>query len=83
MAADLPTYVSHKKVQAAPIADVSPGGGCVSVRLNGELVRVDVPPGFFARSTPIEGDYLVIYDDGYMAHSPKRAFEDGYKRAEG
>lgn len=33
-----------------------------------------------SRYTPKLGDYLVIYDDGYMSVSPKAVFEAGYAR---
>ncbi|MBP2230813.1 hypothetical protein J2847_004122 [Azospirillum agricola] len=85
---DLPIYQCHKRVQAAEIRQMDVANG--TVRVYWELLpggpeymapTVAVPNGFFARSTPALGDYLVIYDDGYMSHSPKAAFEAGYQLA--
>lgn len=39
---------------------------------------VNVRPDTFARGNPSVGDYLVQYGDGYVSHSPKGVFEDGY-----
>jgi hypothetical protein len=35
---------------------------------------------FFARGTPVLGDYFVRYDDGYISWSPAAAFESGYTK---
>lgn len=32
-----------------------------------------------ARYTPQVGDYVVLYEDGYVSASPKEAFESGYR----
>lgn len=41
---------------------------------------LDYPdPALFARYSPVAGDYLVRYEDGYLSISPKKAFEDGYR----
>lgn len=80
---EMPTYVSHKRVKAAPIAAAefnADGSGKVALR-TGDLV--EVPAGFASRGVPSEGDYLVQYEpDGYLSWSPKKAFEDGYTRVD-
>jgi hypothetical protein len=82
----LPTYQCHKRVQAARIVSVNQSTGVagsdggVSVAVPGQpSFTVPVPLGFFARSVPAVGDYLVVYRDGYMSHSPAAEFEDGYR----
>lgn len=79
-----PTHVSHKQVEAYPIAAAefrSDGSGRIA--LKGGAV-VDVPAGFASRGAPEEGDYLVRYapvpgqSDGYLSHSPRGVFEAGY-----
>lgn len=83
----VPNYVSHKRVEAYPIAEVADVGGelQVLVQLPGHQVeRLEVPPGFFARAVPLAGDYVVRYEpdddhpEGYLAQTPRHAFEGGY-----
>lgn len=77
-------YKCHKVVEASKIlgmsddgddqvtfvvADQLPGGG-------NELVQA--PKNILSRYKPVEGDYLVKCEDGYLAISPGKAFEDGY-----
>lgn len=69
-------YQSHKIVEAARITDVT---GCtltLDTPAGAETHEVD--PTLFARYTPVTGDYLVRYADGYLSISPKAAFEEGY-----
>lgn len=68
------TYISHKRVQAAQIAGIFVGSDTVQT-MDGEMHSM---PGLFNRAIPDVGDYLVVYEDGYMSHSPKAAFESGY-----
>lgn len=81
-----PSHVSHKQVEAYPIAAAEfRADGSGKVALKGGVV-IDVPRGFALRAVPAEGDILVRYEptvdapDGYLAHSPRAAFEDGYRR---
>lgn len=79
---DLPTYRSHKLVHAARIVGVPVASGgqlFVSVPGKDEPLSIEVPDGFYARSHPKVGDYLVVYRDGYMSHCPAKEFEDGYR----
>lgn len=80
---NLPTYQSHKRVQAARIVDVDQESGILLVAegIPGMTTPVRVPAGFFARSAPAIGDYFVRYRDGYVSHSPAKEFEDGYALA--
>lgn len=76
----LPKWKSHKIVQAAPIATVT--DNLLTLRVSDvegqQFENVPVLIGLFLRYRPVEGDYYVVYDDGYVSISPKKAFEDGY-----
>lgn len=75
------TYQCHKRVKAARIVDVTaqPGGGVELDIDNGTRFSADA--AMVARYTPVIGDYLVEYEDGYRSISPRKAFEDGYALA--
>lgn len=79
---DMPAFVSHKRVQAAPIVEVHEGHNgfdAVTVDLgDGRKLRVPCETAMFLRHAPAPGDYLVRYSDGYLSFSPKRAFDEGY-----
>ncbi|KAA0122147.1 hypothetical protein CIW48_19295 [Methylobacterium sp. P1-11] len=79
-----PTHVSHKQVEAYPIAAAEfQADGSGRIALEGGRI-IDVGAGFAARGAPAEGDYLVRYapvpgeTDGYLSHSPRGVFEAGY-----
>lgn len=80
-----PRYECHKNVGALEIKEV--GDYKPSEMLGGGLLRhVEFVGGNYAllaaemfhRYTPVPGDFLVIYEDGYMSFSPRKAFLDGY-----
>lgn len=85
-----PTHVSHKQVEAYPIRAAefqADGSGKVGVEhpTRGYVV-VPVPAGFLRRPGAVsEGDMLVRYapteaePHGYLSHSPRSVFEDGYR----
>lgn len=84
-----PTHVSHKMVEAYPIAAAefqADGSGKVGVNIPERgYVVVPVPPGFLRHpGALVEGDMLVRYaptvsePNGYLSHSPRAVFEDGY-----
>ncbi len=79
----MPSYVSHKVVEAAEITRFNDPPHTVDVQFEqgGHVVhqRITVPPNFFARGYPATGDYLVRYRDGYLSWSPREEFLDGYK----
>ncbi|MDB5371803.1 MAG: hypothetical protein JWP04_445 [Belnapia sp.] len=78
---DLPTFVSHKRVQAAPIKRVHDNILTLDMG-GGDEIHVEAGIGMFARYMPVPGDYLVVYPpDGYRSISPKAAFDDGYTLA--
>lgn len=80
-----PNFVSHKQVEAHPIAAAEfDETGAGKVALKGGAV-VSVRPGFASRGAPAEGDMLVRYEptenepDGYLSHSPRAVFDAGYR----
>lgn len=77
--ADLPEYISHKRVHALRISGFIEGKPVV-VTPDGVSRIVEVPAVVFHRSTPKVGDYLVRYSDGYISYSPREQFETGYTK---
>lgn len=81
-----PTHVSHKQVEARPIAAAEfreDGSGKIALKGGG---LVEVPAGFVRPGrVPSEGDMLVRYEptpedpQGYLSHSPRMVFEAGYE----
>lgn len=98
MISDFPSYQSHKIVRAAPILEIealpgtsdnplaereAPRQYSVFVKvLAFDRSEITVDAKVFARGLAQPGDYLVVYDDGYLSWSPKAAFEGGYTRAD-
>lgn len=69
--------VKAGKVLAAPI----PGDLEVTVEgADGVECEVAVQRNAFARGIPAIGNYIVVYEDGYVSWSPAKAFEEGYTR---
>ncbi len=82
---EMPRYVSHKKVWALEIDDVSEacnsnGDHALTFRDKG-YASIIAPGEMFSRYRPVSGDFYVVYDDGYKSFSPRKAFLDGYTRA--
>jgi len=76
---EMPRYVSHKKVWALEIKDVT------DFRLHfKEEGYASIPrdEAMFSRYTPVPGDFYVVYADGYKSFSPRKAFLEGYRPAE-
>jgi len=83
----LPTFVSHKRVNAAPILTLNTQDGVpisATVALPGDkedapTADVPLPADFLGRGYPNPGDMLVIYDQGeYVSWSPRKTFANGY-----
>lgn len=73
------TYRCHKIVQASKIIGVTTSGKAVTeLELEDGTRITDNLAALTVRHHPIVGDYLVMYEDGYMSLSPSKAFEDGY-----
>ena len=76
-----PRYRSHKEVRALKITDVAPvSDGRAILSVEGGFAPITVVADVVRRYMPIDGDYLVFYDDGYRSISPRAPFEDGYDR---
>lgn len=73
---EMPVYVSHKRVHALQIRGVN---GFL-LQFDEGFSAIEVEPEMFVRYTPVPGDYLVVYEDGYRSISPQAAFESGYTR---
>lgn len=75
----LPVYTCHKEVRGAMIVTWNIDKNDVLVSLpDGDTRVVEVPEGWFAKHKPEQGNYLVVYEDGYISCSPAKAFEEGY-----
>lgn len=78
-------YRCHKVVQAAEIKaleempnTVQPGGPNQlrhAILEDGSRYGGDI---FAREKKPVVGDFIVIYDDGHISWSPRKAFLDGY-----
>lgn len=79
-------YRSHKIVRAAKIQQASitdEGVTLILEEASGQQVIAVVDRSLASRHIPSEGDYLVIYADGYQSFSPGQAFEEGYSPVPG
>lgn len=81
----LPEWTCHKVVRAAKIVDHDTSGEehFLTVQWSDgdqevKTQRCHVDAAIFARARPALGDYLVVYEDGYVSWSPAKVFEDGY-----
>lgn len=78
-----PEYRCHKVVRALKVADLAVvhGDGSVEFRIaDGGFTTIMVNKDVVSRYMPVPGDYLVVYDNGYMSASPQKPFEEGYSR---
>lgn len=72
-------YLCHKRVQAAKVVSVENGAALVTVKCDDGMSMTQAKnTGLLARYTPVVGDYLVEYSDGYQSFSPAKAFLEGY-----
>lgn len=75
----LADWKCHKVVKAGKIIERHDGVFKVE-DINGTVCAVHMPESAFARGYPQDGDYIVIYEDGYKSWSPAKAFEEGYTK---
>lgn len=78
----LAEYQSHKRVRAGEIVELVTAG-CYVREASGSTILRLLEPNMLARYKPVIGDYWVVYDDGYQLISPKRPFEEGYRKVQG
>jgi hypothetical protein len=79
----LPQWKCHKVVRAAEIVEISTANdpGYWIKCVDPDRVRLPiifVKPEVFSRRAPTVGDFLVVYDDGYISVSPPDTFKAGY-----
>ena len=77
-------YKCNKVVEAARLIGMAEQDDMIALITadkdeNGQNIVVMAKKDIISRHQPKEGDYLVKYRDGYMAISPGKEFEDGYK----
>jgi hypothetical protein len=81
-------YQCFKVVQAAEIKSVAQLEESNDLSLIIGIPGTDVDLPYLAaeeltqRYKPETGDYLVLYENGYVSISPKKVFEDGYSKIE-
>lgn len=82
---DLPTYKSHKTVQAVKIASIElrPADFHLLHPVIDLLSPVKVSDDYVNKHQPQPGGYFVQYEDGYQSYSPATAFESGYTQCDG
>lgn len=77
-------YRCHKSVHAGQITAMTPipGGFRIDyMGANNAPASVNVKDAWAVKhSTAEAGGYIVVYEDGFMSYSPKKAFEDGYTK---
>lgn len=77
-------YRCHKVVHAGQITAMLPIAGGFRIEYlgtGGIACFVNVKDAWAAKHAAAEaGGYLVVYEDGFMSYSPKKAFEDGYTK---
>jgi hypothetical protein len=80
----MPQYQSHKKVWALQIKEVfrpSSSKELVTVSfVEADYAPIQVESEVCSRYWPREGDYYLVYEDGYQSISPRKAFEEGYTK---
>lgn len=79
----IPQYKCHKVVRAFKIAriDLSPNTSYL-IPVQREIAPIPISKHVLENKNPSQGDYYVLYDDGYFSFSPPKAFEDGYSLLE-
>lgn len=74
---EMPRYRCHKVVHALQILEIE---GLMITPAEEGYAPFELPIEYFRRHEPSPGGYYVVYKDGYASFSPRRAFEEGYKR---
>ncbi|MGY2052385.1 DUF2829 domain-containing protein [Methylobacterium sp. JK268] len=76
-----PTHVSTKAVRALEIVSTDDLAlGYLDARMpDGSVRQVDVPRDLARRGTPVPGDRLILYRDGYVSWCPRAVFERDYR----
>lgn len=88
-AMELPQYICHKKVHALQIRQVVwlHEGEMGKAEATLHFVRTEyasihlTPKQLMNKPVPKDGNYYIVYKDGYFSFSPAKEFEDGYTLA--
>ena len=72
---EVPLYKSHKTVRALEIMGMADG---LLHFMDAKYPSQQIDPKMLARYTPKQGDFYVIYDDGYRSFSSRKAFLESY-----
>lgn len=78
---EMPRYRSHKEVWALEIAQVSlEAGGLRLIFKDAGYAPMEfgLTDPILSRYCPVDGDFYVVYADGYKSFSPRKAFIEGY-----
>lgn len=73
----MPKYVCHKEVHALQISGADYLHAVLKFT-DEQYAEREMGVDWFAKHSPSEGGYLVVYKDGYTSFSPQGAFESGY-----
>ncbi len=76
---EMPRYQSHKKVWALEIETANPITCKLTFKDSG-YAPIKTTSDMWHRFKPTEGDFYVVYDDGYKSFSPRKAFLEGYTK---
>lgn len=86
---EMPKYKCHKEVWALKIAEVFDPAAATGNESDGSRILIfadkayapiSVGAEYVRKHKPVDGGYLVVYEDGYRSFSPSEAFESGYTR---
>jgi hypothetical protein len=71
----VPKYKCHKEVRAFEIGKIE---GKSIYPKDDSFEPIEVTHEFMTKHPLNEVGYIVVYADGYVSYSPKKAFEEGY-----
>ena len=79
---ELPQYKCHKVVRAGKISTVVTDldKKLLEFRVVGIKQPFGFPENMYRMRSVKAGDYLVVYEDGYVSYSPADVFEAGYSK---
>ena len=81
--AEMLKYKCHKIVHALQILEIIEGtDGAMITPVEKGYAPFFVDGAYLKKHNPQIGGYYVVYEGGYKSFSPKKAFEEGYKKTE-
>ena len=85
---ELPTYVCHKRVRASEVVSIglyktnADNKAVREIQISDQFDPIEILGEVFTRYVPMPGDFYVVYEDGYVSFSPRKAFIEGYTLAQ-